>query len=69
MANAKSRPERKYFSFLCDIKLRIKNVRAIVWAKYQVVPTTAAQKATVPKEKNIDKRTEFLVFVYFFRRK
>ena len=55
--------------FLKVIKLKKKNVSATLWAKYQVVPTTADQKATVPKAKKILRRKAFISLVNFFRSK
>lgn len=43
-ANAKKIPERKFFSLKCKFReINIKNID-IMWAKYQVVPTTDDQK-------------------------
>ena len=55
--------------FLKTIKLSRKNIKAVLWAKYHVVPTTADQKATVPKAKKIHKRKAFIGLVNFFRSK
>lgn len=68
-AREKKIPERKSFLALKAIRLRTKNIKATLWAKYQVVPTIADQKATVPKAKKTVSKTEFLVLVNFNRRK
>ncbi len=51
--------------FLKNIKLSRKKETATLWAKYQVVPTTADQKATVPKAKNKVSKNDFFGVVNF----
>lgn len=43
-ANVKNIPARISFFEKNEIKLKVRNKKAVTWAKYQVVPTTLAQK-------------------------
>ena len=65
----KKTPERKSFLALKAIRLRRKNIKATLWAKYQVVPTIADQKATVPKAKKKERIKEFFRLVNLDKRK